>query len=437
MHFKHIMNPKAFKLPSEMENIPNNVWLILMGLSLYTLSWGFANPILPIYFKQIVNDYSGVGILYSLMYVGGIFLSIPMGNLLDRVKKLKILSYGLFTYSFIGIGYILSSFLGPVLLIITRLTHSVTVLSIWLPAQSEIKETCPKNQASNIFAINNLMITCSILIGTIILALFIYLRIINESNLYLTFILLIPIPIFLGTWFMKQANRSTRQCECISQGINNVIYKDKLIMKEVHDVKQYGKTFYIILSLYFILNFASAIVLVFTPLLGIEFGMDLLGVVLLYLVIKIPAMFSFFTHKINKVFGEVNTVYGLMMILSFLFIIVNFIEYNNLLLLFTILFFISICEAIAKPIMNGIITELTPKNKMGEMTGIESSVAKTAFFLGPIIAGVVADAYNLHVLFGIMGVIFIIIIGLLLIKRKELISMVQEYSIDVEPNTNS
>ena len=60
--------------------------------------------------------------------------------------------------------------------------------------------------------------------------------------------------------------------------------------------------------------------------------------------------------------------------------------------------------AIVRPANNGMITRLTPRRMMGEVTGLNNLADRLGRILGPILIGFVADLYGLSSTFLIMAV---------------------------------
>lgn len=425
MHFKHLEYLRRYKLPAEIDGMTNHLWVIIIGISIYSLSWAMVNPIFPLYLKQIAGNYTWVGILFSLLYVTSIFLSIPIGNLIDRVNNTKLCAYGMFTYPLMVIAYIASSFFGIGLLIFTRATHSFTNMVVWLPVQNEIRTGGSKKKSPEIFAVYHFFLTVVAIMGGIALVVLVYFSIITESNLELTFIPVIPLSLFVGIWFLKQPKR--KKYESLLEGTKDVIKKDRLFGKEIKDLKKYNRAIFIILMFVFFISITSVITMLFTPLLADSLNLDLMGIVLLFVLVKIPLLFCFFTHRLDKRFGEVNLVYALFLIVAVMLIAASYFQEISP-LFFLIFFVIGACEAVAIPIVNGMLTQITPKSKQGETTGLHNTVLKGGLFVGPILGGMIADVYSISSLFSVAGVFLLIMTFYLLTKREELAKALKKFS---------
>ena len=65
----------------------------------------------------------------------------------------------------------------------------------------------------------------------------------------------------------------------------------------------------------------------------------------------------------------------------------------------------SLALAIIRPAYNGVITHLTPRRMLGEITGLNNLLIRLGYIVGPIFSGLIADAYGIQVAFFVIAML--------------------------------
>ena len=91
---------------------------------------------------------------------------------------------------------------------------------------------------------------------------------------------------------------------------------------------------------------------------------------------------------------------------------------HNLILVFAMALLISVGWAISLPALDGMIIDLTYRQKKGEATGIWDFFMDVGFVIGPIVGGLIAELFGVRNVFLLMGVLFLISTVFLAVKKK-------------------
>jgi len=140
------LHRRALRFPGELAKLPKSVKIISLVVFIYYLGWGIAEPFLPIYFKQIFENYTSVGFVTGLLYILSLLWTLPIGDLTDKISKKKFIGLILFLYAPIGpLLLVLKNFFDFVLF---RVYHSFLASSLWTCSEAYVREHSPKNKTA-------------------------------------------------------------------------------------------------------------------------------------------------------------------------------------------------------------------------------------------------------------------------------------------------
>jgi MFS family permease len=78
------------------------------------------------------------------------------------------------------------------------------------------------------------------------------------------------------------------------------------------------------------------------------------------------------------------------------------------------------------PALNGLIIDLSYKQRKGKIAGIWDLFMDTGYVIGPILGGWIASHFGLRIVFSVIGMVFLTSVSILLIIRYEELSINSE-----------
>ena len=124
-------------------------------------------------------------------------------------------------------------------------------------------------------------------------------------------------------------------------------------------------------------------------------------------VMYMPFIFSFFFSEFTYKMKKTHVIAVGLFISTASFILLSFIV--NQLWIVVLAAMISLSIAIIRPAYNGMITSMTPRNMMGEVTGLNNFVIRIGYIIGPIFTGLVADHFGIETAFLAIAVLSFIL----------------------------
>jgi len=381
-------------------SIPPRIKIIVFALFVYTLAWGVLEPLQVIYFSSFVEQYFELGIIFSLFNIMLLFSSIPAGALADRVPPKKLVSLGLLLYPAIGAFYFSATSL--ISLNVTRLINGLGATLVWVSGESFIRKESPKNKSAETFGFYTTATNLALFSGAIIGAFLVLFFEIREL-----FLLLFPIPIiaFLITLKIKaEEKKAEEKDETIIRAMEKVLEKDGLGTKEIIGFFETGVPAWYCVLLTFFGGFFYQILLIFIPLTAKYISMSTSEILLLYALMHVPFLLGFLFSEVADKLGKTKII-TVGLALSSVSLLLVFLFPQNLVLFITFSLFFGLSLAIIGPSLNGLITDITPKNESGEITGIVNSAYYFGAAVSPLFFGAFADIFGLIPSFLAAGII--------------------------------
>ncbi len=400
IYHQHVYNIKKI-IP---EKLGNKAILISLIMGFYMLGWGFVNPIFSIYLNQIISSNILVGLVFGLNALLGIVLSLPIGRLIDRVNKIKLLTLSLLAYMFIVFGYIVSWFNHSVIFIV-RILHGVMILFVWITSEAILRHSSKDiEHAFSFYLFTQKFMT---VVGGIGLISLLYFQIITIENLFLTFLFLLALiisaamltPFFFATKQIWNNNLIGKSCK--------LIRKDRFMLNEIRDISQFGRNVHMMMIIRFVQDMFVTAIAIFFPIMIFKLNYPLWQIVGIAL---IPELLFILLPRIPKLARK----YGDLKLLTILTITaggagIGITLFENL-IGFIILYSICIGSIfLSSPIINKLITKNVNKKDYGELTGGLTLASKVGILIGGIGAGYLADVATYEITFITFSVTLIII----------------------------
>ncbi len=399
------------RVHKDLKKIPKDVKVLILGMFVYVLAWGIIDPFFSIFVHSVVQNYFFTGIFYGLFYIVGAIIALPAGGIADKINKIKVTVIAMFLYPVLGLLYFsvpfFSSAVGIVVLFFSRLFHGV-IGAFWVVEESFIREKSPKSETSATFG---LYITayrsCFILAPLIVIPIVLFFGL-NLDNVQWLLLALIPFPILGGLIISRIKSTGGMP---FTKAVKEVVVRDKVVKKEFKDLQELGFIGYFTLLIGFFMMSIQVIVAFLIPLHAVSLNLGLVEISLLFALINLPFLFSFFFAELADSLGKANVIAVGFVIAS---VALAAIALDNSLsfVFFAAAFVLGIIVAIIQPAVNGLITDITPRVNDGEMTGLFTATLRISGFISVLLLGFLAESYGLHFPFLIFAFLILAMAGI-------------------------
>ncbi len=393
----HIIRQPKFS--EEILKLNKPIKYIAFLIFIYTIGWGIVEPILPVYFNNIFNSYTSVGLIISALQFFSMIWALLLGTMLDKVKKRSLITIVLLFY--LPLSPILLALKTIAQFIVFRIYHSFIATSLWATSEAYVREHTEKNKEAESIGLFDFGVGAAFVIGGAIGAL---------ATFYYGFNVIYAVSIFASIAFLLSLflpDRKKKQSifMCIATCL-----RTKKLKEEISHLKQHSKFRSLILyafPFFFCISFMPMIM----PLFITSIGAPLHAVGIISALFYFPVLFeSYFSTQQHK-----HRVMTLGLISSaILFLTLFFVD--NITVTFLLTLLLGISFAAAMPIISGRFTSLMPRKEIGEFSALVFATKSLAAALAPLVAGFLADKYGLNFVFLLGAVIF----SILLLFRKHL-----------------
>ena len=392
---------EVHKIEKNLKSVPKSLKLLSLAFLIYSFSWGMILPYFSIYLASIVPNYSQVGFIISLMSIVAAVISIFIGDLIDKVGRKKILLFAFINYLVIGPIYTVTHSVSA--LVAARVYHGVAAVGIWIPGRTYVRDISPAHKKSEymgyFYTASALAYTIGPVFGALIITFF------DIRSLFYA----VGFAAIIAATIVHHIPDSIKPKRSISQGLKDVMFKDKFIAKELKDYTDEKSMGVKVTMISFLSKMSSAILVMVVALYINSIGGSLWQIGLVYSLMYLPFIFQF-------VFGEMADTFGAKKILTIgaslacvFFFALFFANNYSYILLFTLLG--SCGLAMVAPVVSGYVSRMAKDNN-GEITGIYGAGADMAAFTGPLVAGLIADMYGLNFVFVFAAIAMSFVIGI-------------------------
>jgi YNFM family putative membrane transporter len=159
---------------------------------------------------------------------------------------------------------------------------------------------------------------------------------------------------------------------------------------------------------------------VFIPLFALSIDLGLKEVALLMALMHLPLSLSFVISELTDGAKRMNVIAIGLFIGGISFILLSVLVTQLWVAILAALTMLSL--AIIRPAYNGMITLLTPRRYLGEVTSLNNVSLRLGYVVGPVLSGLIADRYSIQVAFLVIAIFaFILAILALFFKGFEVL----------------
>ena len=374
------------KISKDTKSLPTGVKLIVFVLFLRTFSWGFVDPFFSIFVDDFSHTYAGVGGLISIMNLTSLLVMFPLMRLADKMKDAIIMRDAEIMYFFTILFYLLAAFTRNLSFLITAFVlNGVALPFIVVGAETYIRKYTSAETATKSFAFYTAISYLGWILGMVIGA-----YTVQYYGLRLMFLFVLP-SVLAGFLVLRHVRED---------GIRSIIWGVRKYFHNGHDVRVIlsdirslnPQTFFFLL-----LSFFDGILVMFSyifiPLFALTIDLGLKQIAVLMAVMYIPFVFSFVISELTDRLERMHVIAMGLFIGSFAFIMLTFITQSVGVAFMATLTSASL--AIIRPAYNGMITRLTPRRMLGEVTSLNNVALRFGYVVGPVLTGFIADRFSL------------------------------------------
>ena len=387
-------NPIKFII-KDTKRIPTGVKLIVFVIFLRTFGWGFIDPYFSIFIDSFSNNYTIVGVFMSIMSAISLLVTIPLIRLADKVKNARIMEDGEILYLFTIMCYMAAGFLTSVpLLIIAFILNGIAHPLVSVGAEAYIRKHGGKSGDSRSFGYYTALNYFGWILGMFIASFLIPYYSLNVMFLFV-------LPSIVASLFILPRIRE-RGLKSFFRGLKRYFHKVQDFRDIADDMRNINKKMYFYLFLAFFDGIITMFKFVFLPLFALTINLSLSEIALFMAVMYVPFIFSYFFSEVADRRGKKNVIATGLFIGAVSYVLLSFVvEQAWVVMLATMT---SLALAIIRPAYNGVITHLTPRRMLGEITGLNNLLIRLGYIVGPIFSGLIADAYGIQVAFFVIAI---------------------------------
>lgn len=392
--------------------------LISLFMGIYMLGWSFVTPLFSIYLDLITDSNTSVGLIFTILPLLGMFFALPIGRLVDKLSKIKLLTLGLLGYLFVTLGYMYSWF-DHTLIVISRILHSILVLVVWISAESFLKVSTRNIETA--FSFYSFLQKALYLFGGGVLVLLLYTGFINLDNIYLVFLILFFIILFLSFLVPMVFGISHLLRLNLWKEIRDVIEKDGVVITEIKDLLKYGNNAHSMFIIQFTQSMFVTGLQIFFPIMIFKMNFPLWQIVVISL---LPQISFILLPKIPELAKKLGDGFMLMLLALIGGISGMMIALSTDLTSFLIFYTFAIGSVLlSAPIINNIVTTNIPRSHYGELTGGLTVANKLGALVGGLMCGYISDLFSYETSFVAFSITLIIVSFITLIYFKIMIKI--------------
>ncbi len=375
--------------------IPIGIKMNVLVIFLRSLGWGFVDPFYSIYLNYFHENYVIIGLFSALLSFTALISIIPLMRLGDKVKEATIIEDGEVLYFFAILSYIFAwVFKSVPMLLLGLVLNGIGQTFVVVGTESYIRKH-NGNGKSGPFAYYIALDYFGWILGMLMAA---------YAIPYYGFgtMFLFVMPSIVVSFFILPHIRE-RGIKSLFKGFKRYFHSGQDVIEICKDCRVLDPR----MIFFFIIAFFDGMIrmfsFIFIPLFGLSINLSLRSIALLMAVMYLPYIFSYFFSEMSDRMNRMNVIATGLFIGAFSFILLYFIVDKTWVVVLAAA--ISLSMAIVRPAYNGAITRLTPRRMLGEVTGYNNFIERLGRIVGPVMAGVVAEAFGLSAAFLLIAVI--------------------------------
>ncbi len=383
--------PKAISaIINDVKKIPTGVKLIVLVIFLRMLGWGFVDPFFSIFLKEFSGSYTVIGALEALLGAVSLISIIPIMRLADKVKDSRIIEDGEILYFFAIVCYMLAGFFRSVPLLIAGLVlNGIGQPLVVVGSESYIRKHDGQSGSSKSFGYYTALNYLGWILGMIMAAF-----LVTHYSFNNMFLFILP-SIILSFFILPKIKESG--IASIIMGVRKYFHHVQDLKDIFADVKSLNPKMIFIMIIALFDGIIVMFSYVFIPLFALSINLTLGKIALLMAAMYLPFVFSFFFSEFTDKMKKTSVIAAGLFISAISFVLLSFIVHQLWIVVLAAM--ISLSLAIIRPAYNGIITHMTPRRMMGEITGLNNFVIRIGYIIGPIFTGLIADHFGIKVAF--------------------------------------
>ena len=378
------------KISADTKALPKGVKLIVFVLFLRAFSWGFVDPFFSIFVDDFSESYAGVGGLVSILSLTSLLATVPLMRLADKMKDTVIMRDAEVIYIFSILFYLLSAFTGKLpFLVLAFILNGIGLPFMIVGAETYIRKHVKVAGQTKSFAFYTAVDYLGWILGMLIGAF-------TVQYYGLKFMFLFILPSAIAGLFVLRHIRE-RGLKSMLWGFRKYFHSGHDFGIIYEDLKKLDKKTFFFLVISFFDGVIVMFSYIFIPLFALSINMDLKSIALLMAVMYMPFIFSFFVSELTDRLKRMDVIAIGLIIGGVAFVLLSFLVGSLWIAILATLKSVSL--AILRPAYNGMLTQLTPRRNLGEVTGFNNIAMRLGFVVGPVLTGLIADRYSIQVAF--------------------------------------
>jgi len=366
--------------------------------------------IIPQLAREFTESMILVGAVVALPALFSVFADIPLGDLSDRVGESLVIKAGFF--GLIVVGLMFSHVTSLASLVLFLIVFGFLIQMVHVPLAAHVMEISPPKERSGYFGAYLSMLNLGFALGPVVAGVLIGVGL--KAGLYpasVFYAILCLLALVLAHTSLRDALKPR---EKISEGVVDVVRKDKLVVKSLLDFKKLREVGVTVLALSFLFTFFDGLIWTLTPIYYSQLnvsslvgGLILTAFILPLVLLDYPAGVLADRHGRKKTLTLGLIIAGVSAIL--------FSQASTPLGLLSTAFLTSIGLALFWPSVEGVLADASRDDERGEVTGVWESSMNMGYVAGPLFAGVVSHYASIPTAFSAAGVL--ILLSIVLVRR--------------------
>ncbi len=380
-------------LPALVKQLSFSLFLFMLWRGLW------ADVFFSIYITTIVTTTTLVGVLGAVLSACKLLLSVPVGRFYDTINPKLLLIFSKVTYILGGLCYFSAGyFSSPRLLLVGIVCNGIASPVYFTTVYNIVRHQTNHDQATRAFGLVNSAIHAWYFIGALCIAIFI-----NHLPLPYVFLLMIIftlISLFVNLRFVIHHEKG------VWAVINKTILHDHIYHRLWKDLKQYNITLYLTLFLQLLFGILDYVSFLFIPLLGLSNNLPLSHIAIIFAIMRIPYLFSFFfsewfsrSNKFVLVCGSYIMVWLLLLWLS---------QVHHFAAMLWLSLLVATWLSLTRPIILWFISQLVQARHRSEITGLQEAVSRVGEIIGALGFALVAEFGSLQLWFLWVGLVVLL-----------------------------
>jgi len=384
-----MLNKFWHHLVKDYHHIPLGVKLLVFVIFIRALGWGFADPFFPLYLDQFTSDYALIGLLTSIVAFTALLAIIPLMRLSDKVQEHIVIQDGETLYLIVVLSYIFAGIFRNIPLLIFGLAlNGVAQTLIVVGVEAYIRKHDGGGK-SGPFGFYISLDFLGWILGMLLAA-----YTVQYYNLNTMFLFIVP-SIFLSFVILPRIHE--HGLPSVVTGFRRYLHTRQDFTDLFRDFRSLNPKAFFFLVLAFFDGMIRMFTYVFIPLFAVQLKLGLPAVALLSVAMYLPFVFTYFLSELSDLANRMKVIASSLFIGGGAFVLLYFVVHQWWVIGLCAL--ISLSFSVLRPAYNGALTRLTPRSKLGEITGIYNFVDRIGRILGPILTGLAADHFGLKITF--------------------------------------